>query len=206
MAYVNFWKLPSTDYDAGQHSGGIFQCSDDPTTVYIFGSKFLLPRSSSTNDLIQGNNVAAFDNPIQFQGFGSEESINDSGLMFMDSISSPRLPQTVIDNLPDNLKSIYESRITDDGILYVLTNDNGNEPVVIGQAVREEGDSIKIVNAIVLMDASGNQVFNDVTGNKFVIKDTSKSFEDLADNELPCKKQIQDFYEKQITGGDMYMD
>ena len=202
--YVNFWKLPSTDYDAGQHSGGIFQCSDDPTMIYIFGSKFLLPRSN-TNNLVQDKNVASFDNPIVFEGFGSEESINDQGLMFMDSISNPRLPQTVIDDLPDNLKSIYESKVTDDGILYVLTYDNGNEPVVIGQAINENGN-IKIVNAIVLMDASGNQVFNDVTGNKFVIKDTSKSFEDLADNELPCKKQIQDFYEKQITGGDMYMD
>ena len=58
MAYVNFWKLPSTEYDAEQHSGGIFQCSDDPVTVYIFGSKFLLPKSLNTNSLIQNNSVA----------------------------------------------------------------------------------------------------------------------------------------------------
>lgn len=203
--YVNFWKLPSTDYDAEQHSGGIFQCSDNLSDIYVFGQKYKLPINND-GQMFPSKEVSYFINPIAVRGNGESESTNDIGLIVMDSISNPSLVQSALDNLPDNIKSIYDSRILDDGILYIMTIDNGNEPIIVGQALSAPLSEKKIVNAIVLMDASGNQVFNDVTGNKFVIKDTSKPFEDLADNELPCKKQIQDFYEKQVTGGDMYMD
>lgn len=36
MAYVQFWKGPAANYNATNHSGGVYQCTDTGDT-YIFG-------------------------------------------------------------------------------------------------------------------------------------------------------------------------
>lgn len=63
MAFVNFWKLPSTDYDAEQHSGGIFQCSDTGDT-YIFG---VLNSGSGGSDSL----VLSYENELNNGNNGS---------------------------------------------------------------------------------------------------------------------------------------
>lgn len=203
MAFVNFWKLPAAQYNAEEHGGGIFQCSDDPTLFYVFGLNYRMSidQSKSSSKLLNSN-LLGYSNGIKLSSglvYGSPEPSNDETLIFMDDFSNSKLKPEIIELLPEFLKSLYQQQTLDNGILYIWTLDNSNEPIAVCQWGDSSGN-INTPHAIFLMDQEGNQYFNKVTGDSFHLKEVpSTSLNDLADTNIPCAKQVKEAVESTDT-------
>ena len=198
MAYVQFWKLPAAQYNAQEHGNGIFQCSDDPTNVYLFGRpcRIGITPSGNVSKLLSPE----FNRISRFEGFNlisgsldvTNSTSNDDSLIFMDDISNSKLRPEVRELLPDFLKSLYQQQALDNGILYICTLDNKNESIAVCQ-FGEPGGTTMNSKAIFLMDSDGNQYFNKVTGDSFHLKTTPTTpLNDLADTDIPCAKQVKE--------------
>lgn len=199
MAFVEFWKLPAAQYNAEEHGNGIFQCSNDPERIYLFGRPLRLTfhvgfTQSEIFSTAKGGGQHDSGIVSIFRNYkGSNDDSNDFTYIYMDDLSTSMLSPSFREKLPEVIKSLYQTQsISDKGIFYIMTTDNGDEPIVCAQ-MSKMGSSINLIKAIFLMDPEGNQYFNKVTGDSFHLKETpTTTLNDLADTDIPCAKQVKD--------------